>query len=190
MVKPPMPPAKEGAAKANTNKNANTAATASTSPAAAPVPTSGADAEANEKIVWDLFRSKNYEGFASLLAPDFLEVEPDKVYTKTEAVKGVSEFDASKVVLSDWQVVQFDDDASLVTYVAKFPGGPGNGERHSTIWAKRDGKWLAVLHHGGTQVEKAGAMATASPTAKASVSPAAKALPAAKTSPAAKTTPQ
>ena len=181
-VKPPMPPAKESAPKSSATKP-------SSSPAAAPATTStGPDAIANEKLVWDLFKSKNFDGFAALLAPDFLEVEPDKVYTKAESVKTVGEFDASKAVLSDWKVVKLDDDASVVTYVAKLPipGAPPSGERHSTIWANRDGKWLGVFHHGGTAVEKPGAMAAPAASPKAAASPAMKTLPAAKASPAMK----
>ena len=162
-LRPPMPPAKA---------NPNTAAKASPSPAAAPATTAaGSDAAANEQMVWDLFKSKNYDAFAALLAPDSVEVEPDKVYDKAGTVQGVSQFDASKAVLSDFKVVRFDDDASLVTYVVKnpLPGAPPMGERHSTIWANRDGRWLAVFHHGGTPVRKPAPMA--SPEAAASPSP-------------------
>ncbi len=180
MVKPPMPPAKESAAKENTNSATKT----SPSPAAAPaMAAAGADPIANEKIVWDTFKSKNYDAFAALLAPDFIEVEPDKVYSKAEAVKSVSEFDASKAVLSEWKAAKLDDDAALVTYVVKLPGAPM--ERHSTIWANRDGKWLAILHHGGTAPMKPGAMAApaASPSPAAAASPAMKAMPAMKPTP-------
>ncbi|HUS10675.1 MAG TPA: nuclear transport factor 2 family protein [Pyrinomonadaceae bacterium] len=172
-VRPPMPPA--------ANKPA--AAKASPSPAAAPATTTaGSDPIANEKMVWDLFKSKNYDAFATLLASDFMEVEPDKVYDKAGSVVGVAQFDASKAVLSDWKAVQLDDDASLVTYVAKvpLPGAPAMGERHTSIWANRDGRWLAVFHHGGTPVTKPGAMATPG----ASASPAVKASPSPRTSPA------
>jgi hypothetical protein len=125
----------------------------------APVAATGPDPIANEKIVWDLFKAKNYDGFATLLAADFIEIESEGVYDKAGAVKGVQTFDASKVVLSDWKAVKLDDDAMLVTYTNKVPGTPGDGERHSSIWAKRDGKWLGVLHHGGTPIEKAAVMA-------------------------------
>jgi hypothetical protein len=167
-VKPPMPPAAP----------AKSPAKAAASPAAAPTTAeAGPDAIANEKMVWDLFKAKDYDAFATLLAPGFLEVEPDTVHDKAGAVKGVSEFDASKFEQSDWKTVKLDDDASVVTYTTKMlampgmKGMPANGERHSSIWAKRDGKWLAVLHHGGTPVVKPAA--TASP--KESASPAAKA---------------
>lgn len=162
-VKAAMPPAARPAG----------AAKAAASPA---MVASGSDPIANEKVVWDLFKSKNYDAFAALLAPDFMEVEPDKVYDKAGTVKGVSEFDASKAVLSDWKVVNLDDDAKLVTYVAKMPGAPPDGERHSTIWVNRDGKWLGLFHHGGTPVMKPGAMMENKPAA--SPSPATAASPA------------
>lgn len=171
-VRPPMPPAAKKSA----------AAKASPSPAAAPATTTaGSDPIANEQVVWDLFKSRNYDAFAALLASDFMEVEPDKVYDKAGSVEGVAQFDASKAVLSDWKAVRLDDDASLVTYVAKvpLPGASAMGERHSTIWANRDGRWLAVFHHGGTPVMKPAA--TASPAASASPSP--KASPSPRTSP-------
>ena len=183
-VKPPMPPM-------------NSPAKAAASPAGTPavVPATGPDPIANEKIVWDLFKAKNYDGFGSLLASNFIEIEPDGVYDKAAAVKTVPGMDASKAVLSDWKALKLDDDAALVTYVLKMPAMPGmkmsaDGERHSSIWVKQGGTWLAVLHHGGTEVTKPGAMAAAaaSPAAKASPSPAAKASvsPAPKASPAMK----
>ena len=162
-VKPAMPPA------ATSPKiSAAAAATPAGTPAMA---TTGSDAIANEKIVWDLFKAKDYDGFAALLAPNFIEVEPDQFYDKAGSVKGVRQMDASKAVLSDWKSLKLDDDASLVTFTLKLTGMPGDGERHSTIWAKQDGKWLALLHHGGTPVVKPAPMAapkeSASPAMKA-----------------------
>lgn len=150
-VKPPMPPPA-----ASTRSPAKTEASPE---GTAPVAATGPDPIANEKIVWDLFKAKNYDGFATLLATDFIELESDGVYDKAGAVKGVQGFDASKVVLSDWKAVKLGDDAMLVTYTYKMPGMPGDGERSSSIWAKRDGKWLGVLHHGGTPVMKPVVMA-------------------------------
>jgi hypothetical protein len=155
---------------------APTAAKPADSPTATPVTAvAGPDALENEKTVWELFKSRNYDAFASMLAADFLEVEPQGFYDKTGSVKGVSMFDASKSVLSDWKTVKVDDDATIVTYTVKGPGFAAEGERHSSIWAKRDGKWAGLFHHGGTVVRKPTAPPPpASPTAKASVSPAIK----------------
>ena len=156
-VKPPMPaPSPGGPAKPIA------------SPSVAPVAAvTGPDPVANEKLVWDLFKAKSYDAFAALLAPDFLELEPDNAYDKAASVKGVSQFDASKSVLSDFKSVKLDGDAALVTYVVTGAGFSPAPERHSTIWVNREGKWLGLFHHGGTPVVKMPAAQTvASPAAK------------------------
>jgi hypothetical protein len=137
----------------------------------------GPDAEANEKLVWDSFRAKNYDAFASYLADNFTEVEDDGVYDKAASVKSVQGFDASKTELTEWKTVKFDDDASLVTYKVKIPGMkppmPDTGY-HSTIWIKRDNKWVALFHMGtpaGTATGAPSASPRVSPKASTTVSP-------------------
>jgi hypothetical protein len=118
------------------------------SPSGAPGQTSS-DAAANEKLVWDAFKARNYDAFASYLADNFMEVESDGVYDKAGSVKAVQGFDASKAELSNWKTVKFDDDASLVTYVAKAPGFPTM--YHSSIWVNKNGKWLGLFHMGTSE---------------------------------------
>lgn len=123
--------------------------TATPSPAPAGTPgTTSSNVEANEKMVWDALRVKNYEAFASFLAPEQIEVEPNAVNDKAASVKGVQAIDFSKTELSEWKTVKFDDDAAMVTYTARFPGMKPERERHTTIWANRGGKWMAMLHQG------------------------------------------
>jgi hypothetical protein len=162
---PPPPPPKAGA---------------SPSPASTPAPiATGPDAEANEKAIWEAFKAKNFDGVAAALAPESLEVEPDGVFTKETSIKMLKQFDFSKATLSDFKTVRIDSDATLVTYLAKIPGAPGvspNGERHSTIWANRSGKWLAVFHHGTPAVPAPPPpKGAASPSPKAAASPSPKA---------------
>src|SRR5437762_11194117 len=91
---------------------------ASPSPVAKPAET-GPDPIADEKIVWDTFRSKNYDAFAALLDPAFVELESTGFYDKAGAVKGVSEMDATKFELSEWKSAKLDSEAALVTYLVK-----------------------------------------------------------------------
>ncbi|HKR60082.1 MAG TPA: nuclear transport factor 2 family protein [Pyrinomonadaceae bacterium] len=158
-LKPPMTPAPTPAT------SPKPTASASVAPVAV---TTGPDPIANDKLVWELFRSKNYDAFANLLAPEFIEIEPDNVYDKAAAVKGVQMFDASKWVQSDFKSVTIDADAAVVTYIGKEPKMAPKGERHSSIWVNRNGKWVALLHHGGTPV------VTMPPAPKAAASPATK----------------
>lgn len=145
---PPPPPTASPAAKSSASPAAKTAEA-----------TTGPDPVANEKMVWDALKSKNYDGFGAFLAPDAIEIEPDGVYDKAASVKGVSMFDFSKATLSDWKTAKFDSNASLVTYLVTIPGAKPDKERHSTIWVNRNGKWMALLHQGTP-------VATAPPPAK------------------------
>jgi hypothetical protein len=155
---PPPPPASKPTA-------------ASASPAASPAKVETTDdVIANEKLVWELFRTRNFDAFQTLLAPEFMEITPTGVYDRAGTVKGVSEMDASQLEQSDWKAVKFDDDSGLVTYAVTMKGPKPEKEYHATIWAKRDGKWLG-FHHQGTAAAGDMPGASPSPTKKASPSP-------------------
>jgi hypothetical protein len=149
---------------------------ATASPMAKPAD-AGPDPAANEKLVWDSIKSKNYDAFASYLASDSVEIEATGVKNKEASIKDVQAFDASKAELSDWKTVKFDDDASLVTYKVHFPGMKPpmpDTEYHTTIWVKRDNKWQALFHMGTPAGSATGApMASpmASPKASMMASP-------------------
>ena len=152
-------------AKASPSPNPASSPKTAASPEATPTAAAtGPDPIANEKLIWDLLKSARYDAFADLLAPEFVEVEPDNVYDKAGTVKGIRMFDASKAVLSDWKTLKLNDNASVVVYAVKNLSGPREGERHSTIWGNRNGKWLGIFHHGGTPVRNA-------PPPKSSASP-------------------
>jgi hypothetical protein len=121
--------------------------TASGSPAGS---NSSGDAIDREKQVWEMLKRKDYDGFASMLADDQIEVEPDGVYDKAGTIKGVKQVDFTNASLSDFKMLKLDDDAALVIYLVKMTaqGSEPASERHSTIWAHRGGKWLAVFHQG------------------------------------------
>jgi hypothetical protein len=120
-----------------------------TSPATAPATASAtSDPIANEKMIWDFIKAGQYDAFGAMLATDAIEVEPNGVFDKAGIIKGVKEFDASKSTISDFKTVNIDSDAALVTYLVTNPASKPAEERHTTIWAMRGGKWMAVFHHG------------------------------------------
>jgi hypothetical protein len=145
--RPSSPPPTAGTSKpAGGAANTNTAA-----PAASPVGGGAADDPvAGEKSLWDALKRKDWDTFAAGLAEDQIEVEPTGVYDKAGTLAAVKTFDFTNLVSSDFKATKFDDDATLVTYTVKGPGADGKPmvERASSIWVKRDGKWLAVFHHG------------------------------------------
>jgi len=131
---------------------------AAASPAAKLADT-GSDPIANEKIVWELFRAGNADGFAALLDPAFVELEARVVYGKAEAIK-IAGFDFTQFEQSDWKSAKLNDGAALVTYLIKSKDPKMDPERHSSIWANRGGKWVAVMHIG-TPVAKPAAKSDA-----------------------------
>lgn len=117
------------------------------SPMAKPGET-GPDATANEKLVWDALKSKNYDAFGSYLTTDFINLTSDGVHNKESSVKGVSMADFSKAQASDWKTIKLNDNASVVTYTVTVPGMKPDKEYHSTVWVSRDNEWLALFHQG------------------------------------------
>jgi hypothetical protein len=134
------------AANANANANTNT----STSAAKHPDMLASDDPVAIEKHLWEALRQKDWDTFAAHLAPEQVEVEPDGVFDRAGTLASVREADFSKTTASNFKPTKLDDDATLVTYVVKGTGPDGKSSEHraSTIWVKRDGKWLAFFHHG------------------------------------------
>ena len=108
------------------------------------------DPVAHEKHLWDALKRKDWDTFDAGLAEEQVEVEPSGVYDKAGTLAGVKKSDFSKASTSDFKMTKLDADATLVTYMVKAPDGSGKmrDERHSTIWVKRGGKWLAIFHHG------------------------------------------
>ena len=149
-------------APAPTSSPSRATPTPTSSPTPVPAP---ADPLSTEKALWELLKAKNYDAFAAFLAPEAIDVEPDGVYDKAGTLAGVRRVNFAGAQLSEFKSVPFDADVELVTYQVKMPG-PGPAERHSTIWAKRDGKWMAVFHQG-TPISKGPATPTPSPKAAA-----------------------
>lgn len=154
------------AAKPPATKSAPPAASpaASRSAAGSTSTPTGPDPIANEKLVWDAIKNKNYDQFGAFLAADSIEVDGDGTHDKTGSIKGVSSVDLSKTELSEWKSTKFDADAALVTYIVTMPGPKPGKQRHSTIWVNRDGKWQA-LYHQSTPLTPAAVAAAAKPTA-------------------------
>jgi hypothetical protein len=150
----PPPPAKK------------TTASPATTPAQA---AATSDPVANEKMIWDFLKAGQVEAFGTLIATDAIEVEPNGVWDRAGILKSVEGVDFSKSTISDFKTLNIDSDAALVTYLVTVPGAKPPEERHTTIWALRDGKWKAVFHHGTPARH---AMSSASPAmAKSSPSP-------------------
>jgi hypothetical protein len=160
---------------------------ATPSPAASPSqPTTTSDPVANEKLIWDFLKAGQVDAFASLIATDAIEVEPIGVWDRAGILKSLDGMDFSKSTTSDFKTLNIDSDAALVTYLLTTPGAKTPEERHTTIWARRDGKWLAVFHHGTPATHAMSSASPAMPMSSASPMKHEMASPSPKTSPSPK----
>jgi hypothetical protein len=83
---------------------------------------------------------------------DFINVDKHGVATKAQNVAEIDNLIKESYELSDFQIHQIDPDAIFLTYQAKLRG-TYRGTRIdgtyqvSSVWAKRQGRWLNVLYH-------------------------------------------
>jgi hypothetical protein len=155
----------------NANSNANANAAASPTPAAV----TQADIEAKERQSWEAMKAKNWDGFAAMLADDFVFVGGPGTANKTETVDVLKKMELLEYTLSDFRLVKVDPDLAVITYTATdkstYDGKTSGGKpiRNSTAWINRGGKWLVVYHQETEVLE----VPTPSPTPAAAASPAA-----------------
>ena len=153
MAKPPPPMPTPGASPHPAASPAATpAASATASPSASPA--AAVTATDLEKQVWDALQRADWDAFAAFLAPDHIEVFHYGIHDRAHALEGIKHIDFKGATLSDFKEVKLNPNATLVTYIAKSKAKGFNpaGERHTTIWANRSGKWIGVFHHG-TDIE-------------------------------------
>jgi hypothetical protein len=168
---------------ANTNANANTTATPK-----AEAPVTADTITAQEKQIWDKIKNKDADGFAGMLADDFIYIAGDGIYDKAGTVEGIKNLDVTDLTLADWKVVMLDKDAAAITYTVTMKGTSGGKPipdstlRASSAWVKRGDKWVGVYHQECERKD-------APPSKEPSSTPAAKASPTPESKPAANTDP-
>ena len=143
----------------NANANANATATPAATPKAEASPAADAAVIAREKEIWETIRAKNPDGFAAMLADDFIYVTDDGVYDKAQTVDGIKGLSPTDISLGDWKSVMIDKDAAIVTYTVTMKGTSGGKPmpetpvRAGSLWAYRGGKWMGVYHQETTVEE-------------------------------------
>jgi hypothetical protein len=105
-----------------------------------------------EKQTWELWQKHDKTGFAALMDNDFIAVDTHGVAVKMQNVADIDNLIKESYDLSDFQVHRVASDVVFLTYRAKLKGRyKGNridGTYYvSSVWAKRQGKWLNVLYH-------------------------------------------
>lgn len=138
-IKPPQ------AASAPARKTASKSANKSMSSSAAD------DIEAKERQVLAALQKGDLQAFGNLLTDDAMEVTGHGVIAKAQIIEGMKGATLSDFTMTDVKVTAIDKDASLITYrtSGKYSAHGQSGtydDWASTIWVKRNGKWMAFIH--------------------------------------------
>jgi hypothetical protein len=141
-------------------------ATATTSPSAAPSATAVAinTAEMEKRIIelekksWELFRAKNAEENAKLIAPGYQSVYFGAIKSEAESHEDGKHIEIKKLDFSDWKVTFPTKDVAILTYkgtsTSTYKGKDTSGTYvMSSVWVNINGEWKSALYHE-TRAEK------------------------------------
>src|SRR4029077_15769555 len=104
-----------------------------------------------EKSVTDAFKNKQGKSFKDYLAPEFSAVDAEGVKDAGAEIAEMQKTDLSNYSFADMKVALLSPKMALATY--KNTSHSASSARDTsgtyyaaTVWNKRGGKWLAVLH--------------------------------------------
>lgn len=115
---------------------------------------------ANEKMVVDAVSKNDSETFKKLVSMDAWVVNEHGVAKVSDVLQFIFDPNVKTTSYSvdEPKVIMLDSDTALITYKSAW-AGTNNGKAESettydsTIWSKRDGKWVAIFHQA-TEVAK------------------------------------
>jgi len=104
-----------------------------------------------EKSVTDVFKNKQATAFREYLAPEFSAIDAEGVKDADAEVADMQKTDLSNYSFADMKVTLLSPKLAVATYKvttqSTLSGRDTSGTYYSaTVWNKRTGKWLAVLH--------------------------------------------
>ena len=104
-----------------------------------------------EKSVTDAFKNKQAKAFKDYLAPEFNAIDAEGVKDVDAEVADMQKTDLSNYSFTDMKVTLLSPKAAVATYKvttqSTSSGRDTSGTYYAaTVWNKRGGKWLAVLH--------------------------------------------
>jgi hypothetical protein len=104
-----------------------------------------------EKSVTDAFKNKQGKSFREYLAPEFSAVDAEGIKDADAEVADMQKTDLNNYSFADMKVTLVNPKTAVATYKvttqSTSSGRDTSGTYYAaTVWNKRGGKWLAVLH--------------------------------------------
>jgi hypothetical protein len=104
-----------------------------------------------EKSVNDAFKNKQAKAFRDYLAPEFSAVDAEGIKDADAEIADMEKTDLSNYSFADMKVALLSPKMAVATYKittqSTSSGRDTSGTYYAaTVWNKRGGKWLAVLH--------------------------------------------
>ncbi len=108
---------------------------------------------AQEKAVWEAYKSKDAKALSNLLAEDSYEVDEEgEILNKQEQLQNVKDLTISEYQMKDVQVVVVSPAVVVVRYKVMVKGSYKGEELTpkwgvaSSMWVKRDARWVNVVY--------------------------------------------
>jgi hypothetical protein len=104
-----------------------------------------------EKAVTNAFKNKQAKAFRDYLAPEFNTIDTEGVKDADAEIAEMQKTELSNYTFADMKVTLLSPKMAIATYKvtmqATSSGRDTSGAYYAaTVWNKRSGKWLAVLH--------------------------------------------
>lgn len=106
-----------------------------------------------ERRAWEAVKARDAKTFSDLFAAEGTMADSEGVITRDAFLnKTLPDLVITDYALSNIKVMMIDKDSALITYTATSKGTfkgqafPETPSYTSSIWTKRNGKWVAVYH--------------------------------------------
>jgi ketosteroid isomerase-like protein len=115
-----------------------------------------------EKQIYEAVKKQDSKTFASLLTHDSVVVGGAEVSTRDDMIRQLQDPHGGRIVsfgLDNVQVFTPSADIAILTYVNNREDVDTSGKhskaklRESTVWVKKNGKWLSAFHEFGSPID-------------------------------------
>lgn len=104
-----------------------------------------------EKSAWEAYKNKQGDAFKKLLAKDYCGAYAEGIKNVDAEIADMEKGELREYSFADTKVVFPSPDVAVMTYKVTMQGTSAGKDisgtyNASSVWVKRDGKWLGALH--------------------------------------------